>query len=209
MAEQLDYWREQLAAPTCWNCRLTRHDRRCGIIRATAGVLPSAGLSEELKRVSQEAGATLFMTLLVGFQVLLSRYSGQADIVVGTPVANRTLAETEGLIGLFINTLALRTRVSGELTWAEMLNRVREASLGAYEHQELPFEKLVEELQPERELNRHPLFQVMLVLQNAPREALEQGLSLRMLRAETNRTKFDLTVTAGRGAERLAGSNRL
>ena len=118
------------------------------------------------------------MTLLAAFQILLYRYTGQEDMVVGTPIANRTRTEMEGLIGFFVNTLVLRTDLSGDPTFRELLRRVRSTCLEAYAHQDLPFEKLVEELHPERNLNRTPLFQVMFVLQNTPQEAIElAGLS--------------------------------
>ena len=124
--------------------------------------------------MSREHGVTLFMTLLAAFETLLYRYTGQSDILVGTPIANRTRAEMEGLIGLFVNTLVLRRESEREPELREqLLERMREVCLGAYAHQDLPFEKLVEEVQPERSLSRHPLFQVMFVLQNAPEEALE------------------------------------
>src|SRR5205807_3706128 len=119
--------------------------------------------------------ATLFMTLLASFQALLARYTGQEDIVVGTTVANRTRAETEGLVGFFLNTLALRGDLSGDPTFRELLARARETALGAYAHQDLPFEKLVEELHPQRNLSHSPIFQVALVLQNAERGGLELG----------------------------------
>ena len=120
-----------------------------------------AGLTDRLRALSRGEGATLFMTLLAAFNVLLARYSGQSDIAVGTPVANRTRAELEGLIGFFVNALVLRTRVDPHLTFRELLHRVRETALGAYAHQDLPFEKLVAELHPERDPARNPLFQVM------------------------------------------------
>ena len=113
------------------------------------------------------------MTLLAAFYVLLSRYTGQQDIVVGTPITNRTHAETEGLIGFFMNTLALRGDLSDDPTFRELLTRVRATALGAYAHQDLPFEKLVEELQPERSMSHSPLFQVVFTLQNAAGGAME------------------------------------
>src|SRR6185503_8786240 len=126
--------------------------------------LPSE-LTAGLKQLSKREGVTLFMTLLAGWQLLLARYGRQSDVVVGSPVANRTLAEVEGLIGFFVNTLVLRTEVAGELRVRELLQRVREICLGAYAHQEVPFEMLVEQLHPERQLSHTPLFQVMFTLQ--------------------------------------------
>jgi len=132
--------------------------------------------------LGQQESTTLFMTLTAAFQVLLSRYSGQTDIAVGTPIANRNHADLEGLIGFFVNTLVLRTHLSGNPTFQELLKRVRKVTLDAYAHQDVPFEQLLELLQPERDLSRAPLFQVMVGLQqetgaaNAPSSL--QGLQL-------------------------------
>ena len=136
------------------------------------------------------------MTLLAAFQTLLHRYTGQDDIVVGSPIANRNRIEIEGLIGFFVNTLVLRTDHSGNPTFRELLHRVRETALEAYAHQDLPFEKLVEELRPDRDLSRSPLFQVMFVFQNAPaRELSFKGLNVSPVRIAGETAKFDLTLS--------------
>jgi non-ribosomal peptide synthetase component F len=127
---------------------------------------------------------------------LLARYSGEWDLSVGTPIANRTRGEVEGLIGFFVNTLVLRTRMKPTASFREQLQQVREVCLGAYAHQDVPFEMVVEELQPERDLSRSPLFQVMFILQNAPLGELElPGLKLEQLPTERYTTKFDMTIT--------------
>src|SRR6185436_5177453 len=160
-----------------------------------------------LKQLSRREGATLFMVLLAAFQVLLSRYSGQSEVVVGTDVANRNYSETEGLIGFFVNQLVLRTELSGAMSFVEVLQRVREITLQAYAHQDVPFEKLVEELQPERDLSRSPLFQVKLVLQNAPSSPLEMGdLRLRSTAGESHTSKFDLLLELSERDGALGGA---
>jgi amino acid adenylation domain-containing protein len=150
-------------------------------------------LSEALEKLSQQEGVTLFMTLLAAFQTLLYRYTQQEDIAVGSPIANRNRSEIEGLIGFFVNSLVLRTNFSGNPTFRELLGRVREVTLGAYAHQDLPFEKLVEELHPERNLSRNPLFQVVFGLENAPMEALDlPGLTPSCMNIDFKTTRFDL-----------------
>jgi amino acid adenylation domain-containing protein len=167
----------------------------------------SGKLSSALNKFSQQQGSTLFMTLLAAFQTLLWRYTGSEDIVVGSPIANRNRAEIEGLIGFFVNTLVLRTNLAGNPSFEELLKRVREVSLGAYSHQDLPFELLVDQLQPERDLSHTPLFQVMFVLQNAPMSALElSGLTLSFLESNSNSAKFDLTLYITETVDGLLGS---
>ncbi|MFL5539299.1 MAG: condensation domain-containing protein, partial [Longimicrobiaceae bacterium] len=166
---QLSYWRERLAgAPELLELP-TDHPRPA--VQTYRGATVPVGLSlellERLQALGQSEGATLYMTLLGAFQVLLGKYAGSGDVVVGSPIAGRTRGEVEGLIGFFVNTLVLRTDLGGDPSFRKVLRRVREATLGAYEHQEVPFEKLVAELQPERSLSHSPLFQVLFTLQNA------------------------------------------
>ena len=177
LERQLAYWREQLGGELPRLELPTDRERPAvpSYRGAQLGFRLSPEVSAGLKELSRREGVTLFMTLLAAFQTLLHRYSGQEDIVVGSPVAGRNYRETEGLIGFFVNTLALRTDLSGEPTFVELLQRVKEVCLGAYAHQDVPFEKLVEELQPERDLSRSPLFQVMFGLQNVPQTAARLG----------------------------------
>ena len=167
--EQLKYWREQLQGmemlqlPTD-RVRPAEQSYRGG----ERVVVLSRELSSGLKKLSQREGATLFMVALAGFQALLKRYTRQEEISVATAIANRNREETEGLIGFFVNTLVMRTDVSGEPSFGELVRRVKAVALGAYGHQDLPFEKLVEEIQPERSMSWNPLVQVMFVVQNAP-----------------------------------------
>jgi len=194
---QLTYWKEQLAGASQVLELPMDHPRpRDQSYRgAVQSVTLSRALTEKLKALSQQEGATLFMTLLAAFQTLLYRYTGQVDIVAGSPIANRTRAELEGLIGFFVNTLVLRTDLSGNPTVRRLLGQIREACLGAYSHQELPFEKLVEELQPVREPSYPPLFQAMLVLQNAPTQALHlTGLSASAIDVQGGTAQYDLNL---------------
>jgi len=163
-------------------------------------------LTERLRALSRREGATLFMTLFAGFALLLSRYSGQQDILVGTPVANRNRAEVEDVVGFFVNTLVLRADLSGDLSVREAIARVREMCLDAYAHQDLPFERLVEGMQPPRDLSRNPLFQVMFALQNAPRRTLQlPGLSLSPVTVNDGAAQFDLTLMVRETDEGLTG----
>ncbi|PMB52380.1 non-ribosomal peptide synthetase [Fischerella thermalis CCMEE 5201] len=195
---QISYWRKQLEnAPKVLELPTDQPRPAIQTFRgATYSFKLSKELSKALNKLSQQQGSTLFMTLLAGFQTLLWRYTGQQEIVVGSPIANRNRAEIEGLIGFFVNTLVLRTNLAGNPSFEELLKRVREVALGAYAHQDLPFELLVEQLQPERDLRHTPLFQVMFVLQNAPMSALElPGLSLTPLESDSDTAKFDLTLS--------------
>lgn len=152
-------------------------------------------LLDSLEELSQKAGVTLFMTMLAAFQTLLHRYTGQTDIAIGSPIANRHRSELEGLIGFLVNSLVLRTNLSGDPTFYELLERVRDVTLAAYTHQDLPFEKLVEELQPVRSLGQNPLFQVVFALQNTPMEQLVlPGLVLSPVELETKTSRFDLEL---------------
>ena len=155
-----------------------------------------ASVNRGLRDLSRREGVTLYMTLLAGFQTLLSRYSGERDIAVGSPVAGRTHRDLEGLIGCFVNTLVMRTDLRGQPTVRALLARVRETTLGAYAHQDLPFERLVDALQPTRDLSHHPLFQVTFTLQHAPREALGlPGLRVAPLELEPFAAPFDLALS--------------
>jgi len=196
---QLDYWKEKLRGSPPFLQLPTDHPRPPFQTYSgpTVSWVLSAELTEGLRTLSRREGVTLFVTLLAAFQVLLLRYTGQEDIIVGTPIANRTRAEIEGLIGVFMNTLVMRSDLSGNPSFRELLRRAQETALGAYAHQDLPFEKLVEELNPERDLSRSPLFQVLLALQNTQMQPLElSGLEPRRMLASSGTSKFDLSVYA-------------
>jgi amino acid adenylation domain-containing protein len=209
--KQLAYWKKQLGAvPTL---ELPTDHPRPGV-QSFRGARRSftlpAELSESLKSSSRREGVTLYMLLLAAFKVLLSRYSNGDDVVVGTDIANRNRSEIEPLIGFFANQLVLRTDLSGNPTFRDLLGRVREVTLGAYAHQDMPFERLVEELQPERELSRNPLFQVMFIFQNNPMPALEIGdLALEPIEVSEATTAFDLTLALSQSPTgELGGSVR-
>jgi len=191
---QLAYWRQQLGGIPVLNLPSDRPKPTIQSYRGATKFLElPPSLSKALEKLSQQEGVTLFMTLLAAFQTLLYRYTQQEDIAVGSPIANRNRSEIEGLIGFFVNTLVLRTDLSCNPTFQELLDRVREVTLGAYAHQDLPFEKLVEELHPERSLSRHPLFQVVFGFENAPMEALElPRLTVSSLNIDFKTTRFDL-----------------
>jgi amino acid adenylation domain-containing protein len=207
LALQLHYWNEQLRGATLLELPTDRPRPALPTYRGGRHVFNvDSQLSTQLHALSRREGATLFMTLLAAFQVLLSRYSGQADIIVGTDIANRNRHEIEPLIGFFVNQLVLRTEVKGEESFRGLLARVRELCLGAYAHQDVPFEKLVEEVQPERDLNRAPLFQVKLILQNAPGGQLElPELTLSRIGGEDPVAQFDLLLSMTESDQGLSG----
>ncbi|HEX6373983.1 MAG TPA: amino acid adenylation domain-containing protein [Longimicrobium sp.] len=205
---KLAYWRATLAgAPALLELPADKPRPAVQTYRgAREPVALPAELLERLEALAQREGATLYMVLLAAFQVLLGRYSGTEDIVVGSPIAGRTRAEAEALIGFFVNTLVLRTDLRGDPSFREVLRRVRDTTLGAYENQEVPFERLVEELQPERSLSHSPLVQVSFALQNLDRSAAGlTGLRSGHVEAELNTAKFDLTLALGTDARGLRG----
>ncbi|MBV9267068.1 MAG: amino acid adenylation domain-containing protein [Acidobacteriaceae bacterium] len=199
LEKEIEYWKQQLAgAPAILNLPCDRpRPPRPTLVGAQASVLLPAALLEELKRLGHGEGATLFMTLLATLNVLLWRYSGQDDIAVGCPIAGRNRVELEPLIGFFVNTLVLRTSLAGNPTFRNLLNRVRQTALNAYAHQDLPFEKLVGEMNPTRDAAQNPLFRVAFVLQNMPRQNRKIGeLAVTPFAIKTSKSKFDLTLIA-------------
>ena len=197
LSRQLEYWRKRLAgAPAALDLPA---DFPRPLVQTFDGAgcaaeLP-AELSADLKAFCRREGVTLFMLLLAGLDALLSRYSGQEDVLVGSPIANRNRAETEGLIGFFVNTLVLRADLGAAVSFRDLLRQVREVALTAYGHQDLPFETLVEELRPERDLSRSPFFQVMLAFAEVRELPSPSGLALSPLESEVKTAKFDLSVT--------------
>src|SRR6185312_1666510 len=197
MDQLLSYWKKQLAGAAPF-LQLPA-DRPRPAVQTHRGAqftveLPTP-LAEALRALSRREGATLFMVLLAAFKALLFRYTGQADISVGTGIANRRWYEIESLIGMIINTIVLRTKLDGDPGFRELLTRVREGCLEAYANQDLPFGKLVEALQPVRDPSYSPLFQVMFALHDAPEQSLElPGLELSLIDTHNQSAKFDLTV---------------
>lgn len=194
----LSYWKKQLNnAPTHLELPTDRPRPSNQTFHGDVySIFLSENLSYQLKKISKEEGVTLFMTMLAAFKILLARYTGNEDIVVGTPVANRDRSEIENLIGFFVNTLVLRTNLSGHPSFHELLSRVRKVVLEAYEHRELPFEKLVTEIQPERDLSITPLFQVMFIF-NSPKVKSSDSKSLSIgtpLPLSNKTAKYDLTL---------------
>jgi len=193
----LAYWKKQLAdAPFALNLPTDRPRPATPTYQTGhQSLVLSPSLFKSLERLSQQADVTLFMTLLAAFQTLLHRYTGRDDIVLGSPIAGRGQIETQELIGCLVNTLVLRTNLAGNPTFWQLLERVRETALGAYAHQDLPFEKLVEILQPDRDTSRSPLFQVLFALQNTPGEELVlPGLKVSRVETEREMVKFDLSL---------------
>ncbi len=210
LARQLDYWRRQLAELP--PLELPADRPRPAVPRQRGAVLPwrlPAELGDRLRQLAREAGATLFMTLLAGFQELLARHAGQDDFAVGAAVANRGRREIEGLVGLFVNTLALRTGAGGDgaAGFAARVAATRETTLAAYAHQDVPFERLVEELQPARDTRRAPLVQVMLLWQNTPLPALAlPGLAASAAAIDNGSAKLDLLLSLEDEAGAVAGA---
>ncbi len=219
---QLAYWRQQLQDISVLDLLSVGSSRRSDRIPSNKDnsirlPIPSyqgakqflelpKSLSKALKELSQQQGVTLFITLLAAFQTLLYRYTQQEDIAVGSPIANRNRSEIEGLIGFFVNSLVLRTNLGGNPTFIELLQRVKKVALGAYAHQDLPFEKLVEELHPERDLSRNPLFQVSFSLQNTPIQALNlPEISLSLVEFDIGTAKLDLEFNLWEDVENICG----
>ena len=205
---QIAYWKSQLAnSPKALRLRTDRPRPAVQTFRgASRRIELNPGLSTALKTLSREQEATLFMTLLAAFNVLLKHYSDQEDILVGTPIANRTQPETEGLLGCLINTLVLRTVLAGDPTFRELLRRVRQTTLQAYANQDLPFEKLLEELKPDRDTSRPPLFQVMFSMHNVRLPSLSlPGLSLEPLESDQTIAKYDLLLNMRETDQGLIG----
>ncbi|WP_017654190.1 non-ribosomal peptide synthetase [Fortiea contorta] len=208
LENQLNYWRQQLAdAPPILELPTDRPRPSVQTFQGqTLNFALNQNLTKQLNILSQKSGTTMFMTLMTAFVTLLGRYSNQSDIVIGSPIANRDRQETYPLIGLFVNTLVLRTDLSGNPSFAELLQRVRQVALDAYAHQDMPLERLMEALQPERSLSHMPLFQVAFAMQNTPMGELKlPDLCLKLLKIENRTAKFDLTLSIQETETELLG----
>ncbi|MEM9905083.1 MAG: condensation domain-containing protein, partial [Cyanobacteria bacterium P01_D01_bin.44] len=206
---QLAYWRQQLDdSPAVLQLPMAHSRPAIQTFRgANQSLKLSKDLTKALKALSREENATLFMTLLAAFKTLLYRYTGQGDILVGSPIANRNRSEIEGLIGFFVNTLVMRTDLGGSPSFRELLVRVRKVALDAYAHQDLPFEQVVNALRLQRDLSYTPLFQVLFEFGNVPMSALElPELKLRPLKAESGAAKFDLSLSMRESGQELIGN---
>ncbi|HEU5227046.1 MAG TPA: condensation domain-containing protein, partial [Ktedonobacteraceae bacterium] len=209
LERQLVYWREQLAeAPQVLELPMALPRPAVQTFRGASYPFTfSPALGTDLRRVSRQEGVTLFMVLLAAFQTLLRHYTGQSDLVVGTPIANRSYSELEGLIGFFANTLVLRTKLSRDPSFREVLMQVRDVCLGAYAHQDLPFEYLVEVMQVQRDMSRTPLVQVVFSFHNELGVSLElKGLTVKPLSFDQHQAKFDLTMIMFEKAQELHGA---
>ncbi|MBW4678521.1 MAG: amino acid adenylation domain-containing protein [Microcoleus vaginatus WJT46-NPBG5] len=206
LQSQLNYWKQQLSGH-CPQLKFPSNRLKPAASSnrgAKQSFIISKDVSEAIAQLSRQEGVTLYMTLLAAFQTLLYCYTGTKDIRVGSPIANRNQVETEKLIGFFANTLVLRSDLSGNPTFREIMVRCRTITLGAYAHQDVPFEKLVEELQPERSLNHNPMYQAWFVLQNAPMPPLElTDLTLSLFQLETETARHDLLLDIWEGSEGL------
>ncbi len=208
LEQELEHWRQRLKGVAALDLPT---DREWPAVMSHAGASLSFKVGGEclrgLKRVGRRQGATLYMTCLAAWQALLYRYTGQEDIAVGSPIAGRRWTETEGLIGFLVNTLVIRSGVRGEQRFTDLLQQVKENTLEAYAHQDVPFEKVVEELEPERDLRRTPLFQVMFTLQSRPRLEMEVGeINLIPFPVEIRSAKFELLLTLTEENEELQGT---
>lgn len=207
LAEQLAYWSKQLADAPALELPTNRPRPQEPTYRGhIESFRLSADLTERLRHLSRAKDVTLFMTLLAGFKALLHRYTGQDDLVISAPVASRRCVEVEELIGFFVNSIVLRTSAAGNPTFEELLQRVRAVTIAAYAHQDLPFDRLVEILRPERVSSHNPLFRSGFSLQNTPLErAVPRGLTVEHIDARTRTTKFDLTIAMSDGPDGLVG----
>jgi non-ribosomal peptide synthetase component F len=204
LEEQMAYWRRQLAGVPTVELPFDRprpavKGHRGASIRFDLG----QSLTKRLQELGQQEDATLFMIMMAAFQMVLGKYAAQQDVAVGAVIANRNSLETERLIGFFVNTLVIRSRLDPDLTFRKLLHQVRHATLNAYQRSNVPFDKIVEQLQPDRDLSRTPLFQAMLIFQNLPQaRTLGSGLVAEMLpSANTSvRSDIDLYITATQGA---------